>query len=106
MQAHGRGAEVYQGPEQINILVEEIEKHIASEIPQLSFDGRKEMIYATAYTDEWVKTPTAHFRHYFSCLAGPSDDPCLHMITSKGWEQLFPGEAWHAGQRWYCRDNS
>ena len=27
------------------------------------------------------------------------------MITSKAWEQLFPGEAWHKGQRWYCRDN-
>jgi len=28
------------------------------------------------------------------------------MITSKKWTQKFPGEAWHAGQRWYCEENT
>ena len=91
-------------PMRIRVLVEEIEKHIGSSIPQLSFDGRNEMLYAAAYTDEWVCIASGHFRHYFICLAGSTTAPCLHMITSKAWEQLFPGEAWHAGQRWYCRD--
>ena len=43
-----------KGPMRIRLLVEEIEKHIGSSIPQLSFDGRQEMLNATAYTDEWV----------------------------------------------------
>ena len=89
----------------VKILVEEIEKHMVSDIPQLSFDGRQEMLNAAAYTDEWVRTASGHFRDYFICLAGPDDEPCLRMITSKAWEQLFPEQAWHKGQRWYCRDN-
>ena len=93
-------------PERIKILIEEIEKQVADDrIKQLSFDGRPEMVYAAAYTDEWEKIGNGHFRHYFICLAGGAD-PCLHMITSKGWTQKFPGEAWHAGQRWYCEDNT
>jgi hypothetical protein len=92
-------------PERVKILIEDIEKQVAdNRIKQLSFHGRREMVYAAAYTDEWEKTPNSHFRHYFICLAG-GEDPCLHMITSKGWTQKFPGEAWHAGQKWYCEDN-
>jgi hypothetical protein len=95
-----------QVPARIKVLMEEIEKCVSDDrIPQISFNGRQEMLLATAYTDEWTKTPQGHFRHYFICLAGQGD-PCLHMITSKKWTQKFPGEAWHAGQRWYCEENT
>jgi hypothetical protein len=38
-------------PARVKILVDEIDKHMGTEIPQLSFGGREEMLYAAAYTD-------------------------------------------------------
>ena len=38
-------------PVRVKILIDEIDKHMGSEIPQLSFGGREEMLYAAAYTD-------------------------------------------------------
>ena len=38
-------------PARVKILVDEIDKHMESEIQQLSFGGREEMLYAAAYTD-------------------------------------------------------
>ena len=78
------------------------------QIPNLAFGGSQAHNLAASYTDEWVRTPNGHFRHYYICLAnaGTEYGPCLHMIASKMWPRLHQTEAWVKGQRYYCRINS
>ena len=93
-------------PQRVVILVAAIDKQMEVDgIQQLSFGGSAEHLNASAYADEWVSCRDGHFRHYFLCCAGGSQYPCHVMMTSKSWEQRYPGEAWHKGQRWYCSPN-
>ena len=93
-------------PAKIRLLVDEIDKINEKGIACLAYSHMAEkeqhaMINASAYADEWAQTATGHFRSYFICLAGGLW-PCLSCITSKGWSQKFPGEAWVPGQKWGC----
>ena len=52
-------------PARIKALLDMIEKCVADDrIEQLSFGGNKLMLNAASFTDEWVSTPSGHFRHY------------------------------------------
>ena len=95
-------------PARIKVLLELIEQTTADDrIENLTFEGSQAHNLAASFTDEWVRTPNGHFRHYYICLAGKGSPqgPCLHMIVSKAWGLLFNSEAWHAGQRYYCEEN-
>ena len=71
-------------PARVKVLLEMIEQRTADDkIENLAFEGSRAHILAASFTDEWVRTPSGHFRHYYVCLAGGSVDPCLHMIASK-----------------------
>ena len=86
------------------LLIDEVRRN--DRIPNLAFEGSKAHNLAASFTDEWVKTPNGHFRHYYICMAGSAADPCLHTIASKMWPRLFDTEAWAKGQRYYCRTNT
>ena len=91
-------------PVRVKELVELIEANCQKDIPQLSFQGRPEMLYASAYADQMTACKGGHYRYYFVCIGKDgSQKYCMSMFASKEWLRLHDTEAWTPGQRWYCR---
>ena len=91
-------------PARVKELVELIEANCQKDIPQLSFQGRPEMLYASAYADQMTACKGGHYRYYFVCIGKDGAQVyCMSMFASKEWLRLHDTEAWTAGQRWYCR---
>ena len=91
-------------PVRVKELVDLIELHCQRDIPQLSFQGRGDMLYASAYSDQMTACKGGHFRYFFVCIGKDGGGTrCLSMFASKEWARLHQVEAWTPGQRWYCR---
>ena len=89
-------------------IVEQIDKINEAEHQMLGFQNKGVDQYkfwrAATFQDELAYNPRtkSSFRYYFVCGAGGTQWPCLHAITSKGWRRKHDGEAWKAGQKYYC----